>query len=230
MNSHDSSMLDFATYLCQMTSGSHCSLPRWSEWCLKSPEQTSIGVDLVDTFTLGAGAVIPANIKVRVGSFSTGIARDDCPTDVHRLSGAGLGGGVSAGFNTPVEAKGGQAAKSMAKVVGETVGGPLKEILVEAVKTLDESLSVNAGSRLIYGPDAPPAGLHPLSFKGFASIFQLSLNLGVSVGFGLLMFSRRRPIIWPSDFLHVTAMGIVFSVTLSSSFDGEAQHMIYRVD
>lgn len=222
-------MLDFIHELCQDVTGSHCSVPRWSEWSLVEPGQSSIGVDVADVATGGAAAVIPVNVKALGSYFTTGIVSDSGAKA--NLKGFGAGGALGAGWGIPFA--GGKAVgkipegavRTIAQKVGAAAQGKAVNMLLGATK-----LGVSGGTRLVYGPDAPPSGMNPMEFRGFATIVSLGANFVVNgVSGGLVMFSNNKPITDALDFIHATAIGLMGGAGIAASLEIEASGTVYEI-
>lgn len=223
-------MLDFVRELCQDFTGSHCAPPRWSNWSMVEPSQSSIGVDVADVATGGAGAVAPINVKAVGSYFSTGLTNDQrgiCTS----IGGYGAGAGIGAGWGIPfVGGKVmGRLPDGVGKKIAEKLGAAAQGKVIDMLKGAS-GLSVGGGTRLVYGPDAPPEGMNALEFRGFATVVSLGANFVVDgVTVGMVLFANNRPVVQWSDFLHVTAVGLIGAVGIATSLELEASGITYVV-
>lgn len=222
-------MIELARRLCQGLTGSRCAAPRESKWTLVEPSQAGIGVDAVDVGTLGVGSVIPINTKIYGGTFTTGLICDASEGGMcAALKGWGGGGGASFGLNTPGIAT---------RFVGNSKGLK-KEILKRAAAVIDGQImkgitdaawtGESGGTRLIAGPDAP-AALSLVDFdQAFASICSLAGNFGPNgVSAGIVIFSKKQPVIEYRDMVYCTAIGLMAGLGLATSIDFEANGQVY---
>lgn len=223
-------MLELVKELCRDLTGSQCSVPRVSSWKLVDPSQSSIGVDVADVATGGAGAIAPVNVKAYGSHFSSGLERDarvgGLCTYIH---GFGTGAGVGAGWGIPFAgAKGlGKMPDSIKKKVLEAAGGALQGKLVEMLRGLAWG-GVSGGTRLIAGPNANGELTIP-DFQGsFATVVGLGANFVVNgVSFGMVLISKQRPVIHAPDLIYAKAIGLMGGVGLATSLDIEASGMVY---
>lgn len=224
-------MLEIAQKLCRNLSGSKCSAPYLSNWLLKEPSQSSVSVDVADIATGGAGAVIPANVKVYGSYFSTGLEYHGPGAMSAFMSGYGAGAGAGAGWGIPfVGAKGvGKLPDGIKKKVLSAVGGAAQGKAVDMLKSAAWG-GISGGTRLVAGPDAGG----DLTFTDFHDAFVTVVGLGANfvvngVSMGVVLVSKQRPVIRGDDMLYCKAIGLMAGVGLATSLDIEASGMVYRV-
>jgi len=223
-------MLELVRDLCRAVTGSQCNPPRWSDWSLVSPSQTSLSVDVADVATLGAGAVVPVNLKAYGSYFLTGLQSDGQQMST-AVRGFGAGAGAGLGWGIPFVGQrfSGRMPNSIKRAVIERIGGSLQGRAVNML--LDATnLGQSGGTRLVTGPDAPAGNMSPVHFDGFATVVSLGASFVVNgVSAGLVFFSRNRPVIQRQDILHATGIGLIGAVGLALSLDLEASGIVYRV-
>jgi len=225
-------MLEVARDLCSSLTGSRCNDPKLTDWVLVNPSQSSIGVDVADLATGGVGAVVPVNARVYGSYFSSGLERRRENGGMSTsMKGMGVGAGVGAGWGIPfVGAKGvGKIPDGVKKKVIESVG-KIAQGQVEKLATDLVFEGVSGGTRLIAGPDSN-GDLEANDFhNGYATVIGLGANFAVNgVSVGVVLMSKRKPIVTSTDLIHTTAIGLMGGVGLATSLDIEASEMIYRL-
>lgn len=225
-------MLDFARSLCSGVTGSRCRPPSPSDWALVAPSQSSIGVDVFDTVTAGAGAVIPVNVRAYGSSFSSGLERRARHGGMSsQMTGLGVGAGGGPGWGLPFAgARGvGKMPDGIKKKVIEKVGGAAQGKIEELLRnSLFEGVS--GGTRLVQGPDASGELTTSDFHDSWVTIASFGANFVVNgVTFGVVFISKNKPVLTSYDLIHARAIGLMGGVGLATSLDLEASGMVYRV-
>ena len=225
-------MLEVARDICTGLTGSKCNTPKYTDWVLTNPSQSSIGVDVADIATGGAAAVVPVNAKVYGSYFVSGLERRRENGGMStQMRGIGGGCGIGAGWGIPfVGAKGvGKIPDGIKKKVVESVGkiaqGQLEKLATDLVFE-----GTSGGTRLIAGPDSN-GNLEANDFhNGFATVVGLDANFVINgVSIGVVIISQNKPVLTTSDLIHTKAIGLMGGVGLATSLDVEASEMVYKL-
>lgn len=224
------SMLNFIQALCRDITGTRCNVPRMSSWRLVDPAQTSVGVDLADVLTLGAGAVLPANVRVYGSHFLVGLESDRMAMS-SQMKGWGVGAGVGAGWGLPFA--GGKATGAISpglkRAVVNALGSAGQGAAIDWLKSQVFD-GVSGGTPIVAGPDAPAAVTTADFHDSLATVLSLGANFifnGVSAG--LVIVSKNKPVLQYDDLPHARAFGLIAGAGLATSLDVEASGMVYRV-
>lgn len=221
-------MLQFAQELCKDITGSQCSPPRVSSWRLVDPGQANVSVDLLDAATLGLGSVVPANVKGYGSYFTSGLERKTAAGGMSAsISGYGAGGGISGGWSLPFVG---------AQLMGNTTG--IKQKVLEALGNSAQGRAMDlakgsgwgGGTQLIAGPDAKGDLVLSDFHEMYAVVCSLGANFVVNgVACGIIIMSKKQPVLSSTDVIYARAIGLMASVGLSVSLDIEVSNMVYQI-
>lgn len=225
-------LLAIAKKLCRNVTGSQCSTPRLSSWTLVAPSQSSISVDVADIATGGAGAVIPANVKIYGSYFTSGLEYNGAAGGMSAyMYGYGAGGGVGAGWGIPVVgAKGiGRLPDGIKKKVLSAVAGSFQGKAIDLLKGAAWG-GISGGTRLVAGPDVRGELTADDFHDALVTVVGLGANFVVNgVSLGVIIVSKQRPVLTTGDMLYAKAIGLMGGIGLATSLDVEASGMVYRV-
>lgn len=183
--------------------------------------------DLLDTATLGLGAIVPANIKAYGSYFTSGLERRSASGAMcAQISGYGGGAGLGAGWGLPLTASLMGETKSIKAKVLENLLGSVDAKITDFAK----GPGWGGGTPIVAGPDSR-GDLALADFHGMhATICGLGANFVVNgVSFGLIVMAKKRPVVRAEDLIYARAIGLMGCVGLSISLDIEASNMIYDV-
>lgn len=217
------SLLDLAHDLCTGITGSKCAAPRLSSWYLTDPAQISAGVDALDLLSLGITTIVPANLKAYGSYFTTGLVRKSASGGMSAyLSGYGAGAGIGAGW--------GPSVTGMVMGDTKTIKQQVLQKLGDTAQGLIPKGGWGGGTRIVAGPDS--AG--DLTLSDFRDSYAVVMSLGANfvvngVSASLVIMSKGRPVLIPTDIAYAKAFGLMASVGFAVSIDVEVSNMIYMM-
>lgn len=183
--------------------------PRVSQWILVGAGESTLSLDVGDILTEGATLALPININVSEGTVDM-LIRHRTADLSFRLVGEGLGFSSGLGWSFPVT-----ASYSGGEVFNMGSGIDLPSILPGTIIT---------------GPMAMGNPLNYRDFEGFVTLKTIKGSFGSNgIGGGVAIFSEV-PILFPSQWPLVTAVGIVSGFHLvTGSVALEDSVMFFRV-
>jgi hypothetical protein len=196
-----------------------------SSWKLVDPGQANLGVDVADAATMGLTTVLPINAKIYGSYFNTGLEKSAKGAMSAQLTGYGAGVGIGAGWGLPFIAAGATGKLSgLKRKVAESLGGGIQGSVIDKLKG-----GWSGGTPLVAGPDTNGDLTLDDFHDGMATIIGLGANFVVNgVSCGLIMFSKKQPIVEPADMVYVKAIGLMAGVGLAVSLDLATNSLFYK--